>query len=85
MPPIAGRMSIGGPRLVAIDGPGDAASVRNFVPTEPPGAAATHERRLKHRRSHRLAAAHRLRPTRFAYRPRGYGGLAGLLFGGWRF
>jgi hypothetical protein len=77
-PPIAGRMSIGGPRLATAELP----RPRAFTPTGPQGATAP-----RHRRAHRFTLAHHhRRPMRFVYRPaRGVGGMVGWLLGGWQF
>jgi hypothetical protein len=82
-PPIAGRMSNGGPRLATAELP----RPRAFTPTGPQGATAPRKGRLLHRRDHRFTLAHRhRRPMRFVYRPaRGVGGMVGWLLGGWRF
>jgi hypothetical protein len=82
VPPIAGRMSIGGPRLATSELP----QARGFAPTEAQGATLPREGRLLRHRVRRFAVAHRHgRTMRFAYRPARGGGMVGWLFGGFRF
>jgi hypothetical protein len=83
VPPIAGRMGIGGPNV----GPAEAQRTHAAGPSATPVAgsprilAPVRERQAARHHARR----HAVRPVRFAYRPARYRGLAGLLFGGWPF
>jgi hypothetical protein len=81
VPPIAGRMGIGGPNVAGAEAQRAHAIGPPATPRDPQILAPARERQAARHHTRRHAA----RPMRFAYRPVRYRGLAGLLFGGWPF
>jgi hypothetical protein len=81
VPPIAGRMGIGGPNVAVAEAQRAYAAGPSATPGGPQILTPARERQAARHHARRRA----VRPTRFAYRPVRYRGLAGLLFGGWPF